>query len=277
MSSGNAQTLGLKLQRVVSRGQNDVFGFDVQLSKRWGANLIDDTESPSQRRDNTIIEAGVLARRNARHLERRRTDLPLPHGGARCEPVGAVFRGGPEPALRDDTARLSAATAPVATPLTQQISVLAEAHHLCCKEQTSGELKMFVCGVDESIDVLVLPLVLQNTQPRAQQIQPVFKLGRIVEVSHMCRPKLPAFENRLQPFRCGVVVQLFDVGKCLVVACPKTVLNSKKVFVQLDVRCVGIVGRRLFGHDFLSWSHSVPQSPGILAPSPWLATPSRSG
>ncbi len=62
VSSGNAQTLGVKLQRVIRRSQNDVFGVEFQLTKRWGANFIDDTEIPSQRRDNTFIEAGVTDR-----------------------------------------------------------------------------------------------------------------------------------------------------------------------------------------------------------------------
>jgi hemolysin activation/secretion protein len=34
VSSGNAQTLGVKLQPVVGRGQNDVFGVEFRLSKR---------------------------------------------------------------------------------------------------------------------------------------------------------------------------------------------------------------------------------------------------
>ncbi len=48
VSSGNQQTLGAKLQRVLTRGQNDVFGVEFQLSKRWGASFIDDTEIPQQ-------------------------------------------------------------------------------------------------------------------------------------------------------------------------------------------------------------------------------------
>ncbi|GLU34051.1 ShlB/FhaC/HecB family hemolysin secretion/activation protein [Trinickia caryophylli] len=62
ISSGNAQSLGMKLQRVLSRSQNDVFGVEFQLTKRWGASFIDDTEIPQQRRDNTFIEAGVTDR-----------------------------------------------------------------------------------------------------------------------------------------------------------------------------------------------------------------------
>lgn len=62
VSSGNQQTLGAKLQRVLTRGQNDVFGVEFQLSKRWGASFIDDTGIPQQYRDNTFIEAGVTDR-----------------------------------------------------------------------------------------------------------------------------------------------------------------------------------------------------------------------
>ncbi|SEA11279.1 ShlB/FhaC/HecB family hemolysin secretion/activation protein [Paraburkholderia sartisoli] len=62
VSSGNQQTLGAKLQRVVSRTQNDVFGVEFQLTKRWGASFIDDAEISQQRRDNTFVEAGVTDR-----------------------------------------------------------------------------------------------------------------------------------------------------------------------------------------------------------------------
>ncbi|QYD72671.1 ShlB/FhaC/HecB family hemolysin secretion/activation protein [Paraburkholderia edwinii] len=62
VSSGNQQTLGAKLQRVLSRTQNDVFGVEFQLTKRWGASFIDDTEIEQQRRDNTFVEAGVTDR-----------------------------------------------------------------------------------------------------------------------------------------------------------------------------------------------------------------------
>lgn len=62
VSSGNSQTAGLKLQRVLRRSQNDVFGLEVQLTKRWGASFIEDTEIPRQHRDNTFIEAGLTDR-----------------------------------------------------------------------------------------------------------------------------------------------------------------------------------------------------------------------
>ncbi|WP_028229111.1 ShlB/FhaC/HecB family hemolysin secretion/activation protein [Paraburkholderia ferrariae] len=62
ISSGNAQTGGLKLQRVISRSQNDVLGLEFQLVKRWGASFIEDTTIPFQNRNNTFIEGGVTDR-----------------------------------------------------------------------------------------------------------------------------------------------------------------------------------------------------------------------
>lgn len=62
VSSGNAQTAGLKLARVLRRSQNDVFGGYVQLSKRFGASFIDDTEIELQHRNNTFFEAGLTDR-----------------------------------------------------------------------------------------------------------------------------------------------------------------------------------------------------------------------
>jgi len=62
VSSGNSQTAGFRLQRVLRRSQNDVFGFEAQLTKRWGASFIEDTEIPQQRRDNTFVEAGLTDR-----------------------------------------------------------------------------------------------------------------------------------------------------------------------------------------------------------------------
>jgi len=62
VSSGNAQTAGLKLERVIRRSQNDVSGVEFQLVKRFGASFIDDTEIPQQKRDNTFIEAGLTNR-----------------------------------------------------------------------------------------------------------------------------------------------------------------------------------------------------------------------
>jgi hemolysin activation/secretion protein len=62
VSSGNSKSAGIKLQRVLHRSQSDVFGGYVQLSKRFGASFINDTEIELQRRNNTFVEAGVTDR-----------------------------------------------------------------------------------------------------------------------------------------------------------------------------------------------------------------------
>lgn len=62
VASGNAQTAGFKLERVIHRSQNDVSGVEFQLIKRFGASFIEDTEIPQQYRDNTFIEAGLTNR-----------------------------------------------------------------------------------------------------------------------------------------------------------------------------------------------------------------------
>jgi hemolysin activation/secretion protein len=62
VSSGNSQTAALRLARVLSRSQSDVFGVEFQLSKRFGESFIDDTDIPQQRRNNTFIEAGLTDR-----------------------------------------------------------------------------------------------------------------------------------------------------------------------------------------------------------------------
>ncbi|MCC8402848.1 ShlB/FhaC/HecB family hemolysin secretion/activation protein [Paraburkholderia sp. MMS20-SJTN17] len=62
VASGNAQTAGLKLERVIHRSQNDVTGVEFQLFKRYGASFIEDTEIPQQHRNNTFIEAGLTNR-----------------------------------------------------------------------------------------------------------------------------------------------------------------------------------------------------------------------
>lgn len=62
VSSGNAQTVALKLARVITRSQNDVFGGYVQLSKRFGESFIDDTDIPNQARNNTFLELGATDR-----------------------------------------------------------------------------------------------------------------------------------------------------------------------------------------------------------------------
>jgi hemolysin activation/secretion protein len=62
VSSGNSQTAALRLARVLSRSQSDVFGVEFQLSKRFGESFIDDTDIPQQRRNNTFVEAGLTDR-----------------------------------------------------------------------------------------------------------------------------------------------------------------------------------------------------------------------
>lgn len=62
VSSGNSQTAALRLARVLSRSQSDVFGVEFQLSKRFGDSFIDDTHIPQQKRNNTFIEAGLTDR-----------------------------------------------------------------------------------------------------------------------------------------------------------------------------------------------------------------------
>ncbi|NVI03299.1 ShlB/FhaC/HecB family hemolysin secretion/activation protein [Paraburkholderia youngii] len=62
VASGNAQTAGLKLERIFHRSQNDVSGVEFQLIKRFGASFIEGTEIPQQQRNNTFIEAGLTNR-----------------------------------------------------------------------------------------------------------------------------------------------------------------------------------------------------------------------
>ncbi len=62
VSSGNSQTAALRIARVLSRGQNDVLGGYVQLSKRFGDSFIDDTTIPTQKRNNTFLELGATDR-----------------------------------------------------------------------------------------------------------------------------------------------------------------------------------------------------------------------
>ncbi|WP_395068024.1 ShlB/FhaC/HecB family hemolysin secretion/activation protein [Paraburkholderia silvatlantica] len=62
VASGNAQTAGFRLERVLRRSQSDLTGVEFQLIKRWGASFIEDTEIPQQHRDNTFIEAGLTNR-----------------------------------------------------------------------------------------------------------------------------------------------------------------------------------------------------------------------
>ncbi|GAB2915203.1 ShlB/FhaC/HecB family hemolysin secretion/activation protein [Paraburkholderia jirisanensis] len=60
--SGNSQTAALKLARIVSRNDNDVLGAYVQLSKRFGDSFLDDTNIPTQARNNTFLELGATDR-----------------------------------------------------------------------------------------------------------------------------------------------------------------------------------------------------------------------
>ncbi|RQQ00404.1 ShlB/FhaC/HecB family hemolysin secretion/activation protein [Burkholderia stagnalis] len=62
VASGNSKTVDFKLNRVLSRSQNDVFGAQVRLSRRFGQSFIEDTEIPQQRRNNTFIEFGLTDR-----------------------------------------------------------------------------------------------------------------------------------------------------------------------------------------------------------------------
>lgn len=62
VSSGNQQTVALRLARVLSRSQNDVLGGYVQLSKRFGESFIEDATIPTQERNNTFLELGATDR-----------------------------------------------------------------------------------------------------------------------------------------------------------------------------------------------------------------------
>ncbi|WP_321795565.1 ShlB/FhaC/HecB family hemolysin secretion/activation protein [Caballeronia sp. J97] len=62
VSSGNAQTAGFKLARVLRRSQTDVLGSYVQLSKRFGASFMEDTPIELQHRNNTFLELGATDR-----------------------------------------------------------------------------------------------------------------------------------------------------------------------------------------------------------------------
>ncbi|SIT35870.1 putative activator/secretion protein [Paraburkholderia ribeironis] len=62
VASGNAQTAGLKLERVFHRSQNDVSGVEFQLVRRFGESFLQGAEIPQQQRNNTFIEAGLTNR-----------------------------------------------------------------------------------------------------------------------------------------------------------------------------------------------------------------------
>ncbi|WP_085489089.1 ShlB/FhaC/HecB family hemolysin secretion/activation protein [Paraburkholderia susongensis] len=62
VSSGNAQTVDLRLQRVLMRSQNNVLGAQFRLTKRFGESFIEDIDIPQQHRNNTFIEAALTDR-----------------------------------------------------------------------------------------------------------------------------------------------------------------------------------------------------------------------
>ncbi|KUY85254.1 hypothetical protein WS50_27140 [Burkholderia territorii] len=62
VASGNSKTIDLKLNRVLSRNQNDVFGAQFRLSRRFGQGFIEDTLMPQQCRNNTFVELGLTDR-----------------------------------------------------------------------------------------------------------------------------------------------------------------------------------------------------------------------
>ncbi|MGU7785226.1 ShlB/FhaC/HecB family hemolysin secretion/activation protein [Burkholderia sp. PU8-34] len=62
VASGNSKTVDFKLNRVLSRSQNNVLGAQFRLSRRFGQSFIEDTEIPQQRRNNTFVEIGLTDR-----------------------------------------------------------------------------------------------------------------------------------------------------------------------------------------------------------------------
>ncbi|CAG9207253.1 Outer membrane transporter CdiB-2 [Paraburkholderia tropica] len=62
VSSGNSQSVALRIARVLLRGQADVTGAYAQLAKRFGESFIEDTSIPNQARNNTFLELGVTNR-----------------------------------------------------------------------------------------------------------------------------------------------------------------------------------------------------------------------
>ncbi|WP_150720668.1 ShlB/FhaC/HecB family hemolysin secretion/activation protein [Pandoraea capi] len=62
VASGNAQTLDVKLHRVLSRSQRHVTGAQIRLSRRFGQSFIEDVEITHQRRNNTLLELGLTQR-----------------------------------------------------------------------------------------------------------------------------------------------------------------------------------------------------------------------
>jgi hemolysin activation/secretion protein len=62
VASGNSQTVDMKLHRVLARSQNDVFGVQFRLLRRFGQSFIEDAEIPQQRRNNTFVDIGLTDR-----------------------------------------------------------------------------------------------------------------------------------------------------------------------------------------------------------------------
>ncbi len=62
VASGNSQTIDMKLHRVLARSQDDVFGVQFRLSRRFGQSFIEDAEISQQRRNNTFVEIGLTDR-----------------------------------------------------------------------------------------------------------------------------------------------------------------------------------------------------------------------
>ncbi|XHO75823.1 Hemolysin transporter protein ShlB [Burkholderia gladioli] len=69
IASGNSKTIDFKLNRVLSRSQNDVFGAQFRLSRRFGQSFIEGTEIPQQRRNNTFVEFGLTDRHYFGHAQ----------------------------------------------------------------------------------------------------------------------------------------------------------------------------------------------------------------
>jgi hemolysin activation/secretion protein len=97
VSSGNSQTVALRLARVISRSQNDVSGAYVQLSKRFGESFIADTSIPIQDRNNTFLELGLT---NRHYLGAAQFDGTL----AYRQGIGGLgSTGDPDPSLYSTT------------------------------------------------------------------------------------------------------------------------------------------------------------------------------
>ncbi|MGU7776362.1 ShlB/FhaC/HecB family hemolysin secretion/activation protein [Burkholderia sp. MR1-5-21] len=62
VASGNSKTVDFKMNRELLRSQNDVFGAQFRLSRRFGQSFIENTEIPQQRRNNTFVEIGLTDR-----------------------------------------------------------------------------------------------------------------------------------------------------------------------------------------------------------------------